>query len=226
MRCAIALLFVVSGSLVRAADDGFTPLFNGKDLTGWTTYLRPSKDIPNPDPKTTWQVADGVIRCNGKPNGYVMTEKEYSNYVLKVKWRYPAELKAGNTGVLLHCTGEDKVWPSSIEAQLRSGRAGDIWLNPGADGKLPTLSFDAGLKDANDKTDRHYFRIDKDKPVEKAFGEWNEYEITCRDGSITLAINGTKVIEGRNGSLKKGKIALQSEGTEVHFKDIAIKEMK
>lgn len=227
MRFVLSLVtFVVSSSVIGAADDSFTPLFNGKDLTGWTSYLRPSKDIPNPDVKATWQIADGVIRCTGKPNGYIITEKEYANYVLKVKWRYPAEAKAGNTGVLLHCTGEDKVWPSSIEAQLRSSRAGDIWLNPDKDMKLPTLEFAAGLKDANDKTNRHYFRFDKDTLVEKPFGEWNEYEITCRDGDITLAINGKKVIEGKNGSLKKGKIALQSEGSEVQFKDIAIRKMK
>ncbi len=224
MRFVFAALFSVVGGAASA--DDFVPLFNGKDLTAWTTYLRPSADGPKPDAKDTWKVADGVLVCTGKPTGYLMTEKEYANYVLKLKWRYPAGTKSGNSGVLLHCAAEEKVWPSSLEAQLRTGRAGDLWLNPGPDGKLPALEFEPGLKDANDKTNRHYFRKDKDTPVEKPFGEWNEYEITCKDGNVTLAVNGKAVIEGKNGSLKKGKIALQSEGSEVHFKDIAIKETK
>src|SRR5689334_4474827 len=127
MRSALSLVALVIGSAVAAADDGFTPLFNGKDLTGWTTYVRPAKDGSTPDAKGTWQVKEGVLVCTGQPMGYVLTDKEYTNYVLKVKWRYPKDLKAGNTGVLLHCTREGKLWPwpSSLEAQLRSGRAGD-----------------------------------------------------------------------------------------------------
>ena len=45
-------------------------------------------------------------------------------------------------------------------------------------------------------------------------------------GDITLAVNGVKVNEGKNGNLKKGRIALQSEGTEIHFKDVVIKSLK
>ena len=52
------------------------------------------------DPKQTWSVVDGTIRCTGKPNGCVVTEKEYGDYVLKLKWRFPADSKGGNSGVL------------------------------------------------------------------------------------------------------------------------------
>ena len=55
------------------------------------------------------------------PTGYLVTDKEFSDYVLKLKWRYPAGLKAGNSGVLLHCQRDDRVWPQCYEAQLRSG---------------------------------------------------------------------------------------------------------
>ena len=60
----------------------------------------------------------------------------------------------------------------------------------------------------------------------RPLGEWNQYEITCRGGTITLVVNGVKVNEGRDCNFTKGRIALQSEGTEVHFKDIAIKSLK
>ena len=64
------------------------------------------------------------------------------------------------------------------------------------------------------------------EPVEKEFGEWNDYEITCRGGEITLVVNGVKVNDGKNCNFKKGRIALQSEGTEIQFKDISIRKLK
>jgi hypothetical protein len=218
---ALAVAAVTPGPSLAQDKDGFTPLFNGKDLTGWTTYLRGTKENPNPDPKGTWSVVDGVIVCTGKPNGYIATEKEYGDYVLRVKWRFSADSKGGNSGVLLHVQKEDKVWPTSVEAQLAAGRAGDFWLI-----MPPEVTLDVDKSRQDPKQPRHYFRDPKDEPVEKPFGEWNQYEITCRGGDVILVVNGRKVNEGRNGNLKSGRIALQSEGAEVHFKDIEIKMMK
>ena len=107
-----------------------------------------------------------------------------------------------------------------MEAQGFAGRAGDIWLI-----YPPDVKLEIDPKRQDPKQARHFFRIDADKEVEKKFGEWNDYEITCKGGDITLVINGTKVNEGKNGNLKKGKIALQSEGAEVHFKDVMIKKL-
>ena len=90
--------------------------------------MRVPKDGKVPDPKDTWSIVDGSIRCVGKPNGYIATEKEYGDYTLRVKWRFPADSKGGNSGVLLHVQEKDNVWPTSVEAQLFAGRAGDIWL--------------------------------------------------------------------------------------------------
>jgi 3-keto-disaccharide hydrolase len=230
MRAAIAVLLAVTlGSVSLSApvqEGGFKPLFDGKSLAGWKPFLRAGKDGTPPDPKATWSIKDGAIICTGKPNGYIVTEKEYGDYVLKLKWRFPAGSKGGNSGVLLHVTGPDKVWPNSIEAQLFAGSAGDFWLIADDKGQLPKLELNEALKDPKNKEGRHYFRFDKDSPVEKPFGEWNEYEITCKGGDITLVVNGKKVNEGKNGQLKKGRIALQSEGAEVHFKDIMIRSLE
>jgi hypothetical protein len=208
-----------------AADDGFSPLFNGKDFTGWKAFGRVTKDAPTKpiDPSESWSVADGILKCTGKPTGYLVTEKEYANYTLRLKWRYPKELKAGNSGVLVHCQKGDTVWPVSVEAQLRSGRAGDLWLQTAAEVKL---TVDPARRDPDDKTMRHIWRSPKDGEVEKPFGEWNDYEITCKGGAITVAVSGKAVNEGTDCNLTKGRIALQSEGTEIHFKDIAIKTGK
>ncbi len=224
MRRALFALLLVATPAV-AADDKFTPLFNGKDTTGWTFTLRPPADKPDakPDPKDTWSVKDGVLLCTGKPNGYIATTKEYENYTLKLKWRFPKDAKGGNSGVLLHCVGDDKVWPNSIEAQLKAGFAGDLWLNADKDGKLPKLELPGEQKDAANKEGRHFFRLNKDDKVEKEFGEWNEYEITCKGGDITLVVNGKTANKATGGQLKKGRIALQSEGAPIEFKEIEIK---
>jgi hypothetical protein len=209
---------VLAATAARAAGDEFVPLFDGKSFDGWTFTVKPDKDGKKADPRTTWSVADGVIVCTGKPNGYMATVKEYGDYVLKVKWRFPAEGKGGNSGVLLHVQKEDRMWPTCIEAQLLTGRAGDLLMTNPPEAKLE------GVESRRDpKLERRFFRIETREPIEKKLGEWNQYEITCRGGDITLAINGVTVNEGKNGNLRKGRIALQSEGAPIQFKDVMIR---
>ena len=225
----LLFLMLVSGALPISRDaessERSVPLFNGTDLAGWKAFGRAAKDGPTKaiESSETWSVADGILKGTGKPTGFLITDKEYANYVFSLKWRYPKDLKAGNSGVLIHCQKENVVWPVCIEAQLRSGRAGDLWLQTAADVKL---TVDSARRDADDKTMRHIWRSPKDEPIEKAFGEWNDMEITCKDGSISVAVNGKVVNEGKECNLKKGRIALQAEGTEIHFKDVRIQVLK
>lgn len=217
-----AILLALAAACPSAADenDGFTPLFDGKTLDGWTFIVKPDKEGKRADPKLTWSAADGVIHCTGKPNGCMVTKQEYADYVLKVKWRWPAEGKGGNSGVLLHVQ-DDKYWPTSIEAQMLTGHAGDLFLtNP------PNARLEGDKSRQDPKLERRFCRIETKEPVEKKLGEWNEMEATCRGGDITLVVNGLKVNEGKNGNLRSGRIALQSEGAEIHFKDILIKKLK
>jgi hypothetical protein len=224
----IGLFLVISiASIARAEDPavGFKPLFNGKDFTGWKAFGRATKDGPTTpiDPRDSWSIDDGVLKCTGKPTGFLITEQEHADYALRLKWRYPKELKAGNSGVLVHCQKENTVWPVCVEAQLKSGRAGDFWLQTAADVKL---TVEASRRDADDKTMRHIWRSPRDEAIEKGFGEWNDMEITCKGGTITVSVNGKVVNDGKDCNLTKGRIALQAEGTEVHFRDIQIKSLK
>lgn len=209
MRLSAAFLVV---SCVGAApqDDGYVPLFNGKDLSGWTHHLDKS---PGSKIEDVWSVADGVIACKGKPAGYIRTTTDYTNYVLKVEWRWPE--KAGNSGVLLRMTGEDKVWPKSIEAQLASGRAGDFWLIDGAKLTTPADRVDP-------KAERHRLHV---KANEKPVGEWNTYEITVDGGKVSLKVNGEVLNEGTGAEAVAGKICLQSEGAPIQFRTVAIKKL-
>ncbi|MFO0880674.1 MAG: DUF1080 domain-containing protein [Gemmataceae bacterium] len=216
----LALAAVVAAgsffSLARAEEDKDAALFNGKDLTGWRVYIT-DKDKSKAKPTDVWKVEDGELQTKGTPFGYIITEKEYSNYVLELEWKWPA--KAGNSGVLLHVSGADAIWPKSWEAQLFSGSAGDIWLIGGF-----KLAVDKERQDP--KQARHFFRIKTDKPVEVKPGGWNKYRITCKGDSVKLEINGKVVNEGTDSELTKGKIALQAEGAPIHFRNIKLTPIK
>jgi hypothetical protein len=222
-------------SAIRSAaadtDASFVPLFDGKDLTGWRTFLDPK--VPDADPKKVWTISNGEIHCLGKPYGYLLTEKEYGDYVLRLQWRWPKE--PGNSGVFVHVSGPDKIWPRGVEAQLQNGQAGDFWL---VDGFKMTVPDSEGRQDPRQA--RHFLRIGETYkpagprnqmvPVRKQFempaGEWNQYEITCQGDSIKLVVNGTHVNTGTHAEATKGHILLQSEGAPVDFRNIEIKLMK
>src|SRR5215207_4062087 len=143
---ATALGLVATVGVRADTTPGFTPLFNGKDLSGWKTFLDPK--VAGGDPKKVWTIENGEIHCTGKPNGYLLTEKEYGDYVLRFQWRFPGA--PGNSGVFVHVSGPDKIWPKGVECQLFSGRAGDFWLVDGF--KIKTDS----ARDPN--SERHFLR--------------------------------------------------------------------
>jgi hypothetical protein len=180
-------------------DDGFKAIFNGKDLSGWKVQLG-SKD----DPEKTFAVKDGIIHVSGKPNGYFYTDKSYKNFVLKYDWKFSKE---GNSGLLVWIQGDHKVWPKCIEVQGQNNDHGRIF----------------GIGGASIKG-----KIDKDaqKKAIKPVGEWNSDEITCKDGNITVKINGVEVDAGTGSNVTEGPFGFQSEGTELYYRNIRIKELK
>jgi hypothetical protein len=144
-RTAVALVVigVVSPALCAGAaqgqkadsgairPQGVLSLFNGKDLSGFTTWLQ---DTRNADPRRVFAVQDGVIRISGEGNGYLATDRAYRDYRLVVEYRWGKRTDGGksvrNSGILLHATGPDGgaggTWMSSIECQLAQGCVGDL----------------------------------------------------------------------------------------------------
>lgn len=184
------------------------PLFNGKDLTGWKAFLAD----PNVKPEEVWSVQDGILICKGTPLGYIYTEKEYRDFILKLEWRWAPDKKPGNSGVLLRVHGEHKIWPRSVEAQLMYMNSGDFWLIDGY-----PMDTDPQYVDKN--VPRHRWRH---KTTEKPQPAWNEYEIIVKGDRVTLKVNGELVNEGWNAEVRSGHIALQSEGGEIHFRNIRL----
>ena len=212
-RFAWALAFIEAfATHATAAEDKPVALFNGRDLTGWTYHL----DKPDVRMDDVWSVKDGVLRCTGKPTGYLVTKKnDFENYVLTLEWRWPD--KGGNNGVLVHVTtpGALGVWPKCVEIQLGSGDAGDLWVI-GTTLDMPNIE--------KRRDDRRHLNLTDGS--EKKLGEWNTMEITCRDDKITVKVNGTLVNEATKLSQSKGAIALQSEGTPIEFRDIKLRQLE
>ena len=181
-------------------------LFNGKDMEGLTHHLNSGGLAED-----TWSVtSEGILVCTGHPAGYIRTTEDFTNYVLKVRWRFnPITRKGGNSGVLLRVIGEDKVWPRSIEAQLRHQQAGDFWNID----KYPMSVVESRTRGRNTV---------RTSTNEKPIGEWNEYDITVVGGDVVLRVNGEILNQAWDCLETPGKIAFQSEGTEIHFAEISI----
>lgn len=186
-------------------------LFNGRDLSGWVSFA-PGVDR---DVQTTWSVRDGVIYCSGVPNGYLRTEDDYRDYQLHLEWRWVAG--ASNSGVFVHLTGEDKLWPELIECQLWSGNAGDLVLFPGT-----SITYNGEAR----STETTFLDLTKRAPSsENPIGEWNSYDIVCRGDTIRTTVNGVFQSEGTQASETWGKIGLQSEGGPIEFRNIYIEPL-
>lgn len=193
---------------LKAAMPGEVVLFNGKDMSGWTWFTNEKGDSKIGD---VFTVKDGVIADKGTPGGYISTAAEYTNYVLRVSWRWemPEAGKPGNSGVLLRVQKPDNVWPKSIEGQLMAGNAGDFY----SIGEYPMKGDPARTKG------RHVAKI---KGNERPQGEWNEYEIVVGGGTIVLNVNGEELNRATECAELAGRIALQSEGAPIYFRDVRL----
>lgn len=196
---------------LKAPMPGERSLFNGLDLTGWVPVV-PELAGKDPGPGSVWSVKNGVLVCAGKPSGYVRTKEKFTSYVLRVEWRFDPAKGAGNSGVLLRVQEPDKVWPKSIEAQLHSTHAGDFWCID----NFPMTTDPVRTKGRNTK---------HKQMNERSVGEWNEYEIVAAGGDVSLWVNGEEVNRASGCEAVAGYIALQSEGSEIQFRNIGIAEI-
>jgi len=214
-KCLPFGMVKIEGDYKTTADSGSMlpkdtiTLFNGKDFEGWHMYLKDA----DADPKDVWKVRDGAIWCKGEPTGFIRTKKEYSDFKLVFEWRWPE--KPGNSGVLLHMSGEEKIWPLCMEAQLMNNRAGDLIgmgcnFNENKAKKDSPISYAPRMNDSNEK-----------KP-----GGWNTYEIVCNGDTIELKVNGQLQNKATGVSIRKGFIGFQSEGVPIMFRDMKLTPLR
>ncbi len=202
----LAIVGAVSLSQAAEKQEGFADLFNGKNLEGWVNV--------NCAPET-WSVRDNMIVCTGFPTGVLRTTRMYENYILELEYRHMK--KGGNAGLFVHSwdiTARGQPFTRAIECQVMDGNGGDVFAIHGAF-MAPDKPHPKGWGMRALPTE---FR-------QNPAGEWNHYRVICKDGVINLALNGKVVTRGYHCVPRKGYICLESEGSEVHFRNIRIKEL-
>ncbi len=198
-------------------------LFNGKDLKGWHI------DVPemDKDPKAVnpFLVRNGMLVSLGTPGGHLITDAQYENFRFTFQYRFAG--KPGNCGALVSKPRDlYDMFPKSIEIQLMNQNAGDFWCIQ-EDITVPDMEKRRGPKEKwgvnGDKLRRIPNLTDG---TEKPLGEWNSMVIECVKNSIKVWLNGVLVNYGYDATASKGQIALQSEGSEVEFKDVKLTPIK
>jgi hypothetical protein len=219
MKQFIGLIVLFVLGYVNTYSQKAKPLFNGKDLTGWYTFIKSRGK--NNDSARVFSVKDGLLFITGQEFGYLVTEKKYTDFRLVVEFKWgekkypPRENRVRDNGILYYVVDSDKVWPRSIECQIQEGDCGDFWLIDSV-----TVVMDGARTQATKNT-----RIAKKKDNEKPTGEWNKLEIVAQNGKCTHIMNGEVVNEGTDASLRSGRILIQSEGAEIYYRKIEITEL-
>jgi hypothetical protein len=220
---AVSLLFQGSGANQVLTPSRVTPLFNGRDLSGWTADV-PEKDT-NPSARDSFVVRNGLLVSLGTPPGHLLTNASYRDYRLEVEYRFAA--KPGNCGVLVHASTPRalyKMFPQSIEVQMMHENAGDFWCIkenievPDMEKRRPRRE---GEKWGGSEGDARRI-LNLTDGSEKPAGEWNTMVIEARGRAIKVWVNGDLVNDGFNCTASSGRIALQAEGSEVEFRRVDI----
>ncbi|MBI1832007.1 MAG: DUF1080 domain-containing protein [Planctomycetes bacterium] len=222
-RIVATLFFLVAAVAAQAQDNGFKPIFNGKDLTGWHNV--------NGAP-STWFVKDNMIITTGKPTGYLRTDKQYENFIAEFDWMHvpPKKGAVGNSGFFVWADPIPAVgtgYTRGIEVQVLVNLE---WTDKKSGKSTATSHGDLfSIHGATCEPDRpHPLGWKRSIPIEnRANGEneWNHYRVEANDGNIKLAVNGKFVSSVSKCNPRKGYLALEAEGSECRFKNLKIKEL-
>lgn len=210
----LAALLAVGSSLPE-----YRPLFNGKNLKGWVNV--------NTDPDT-WSAKNGLLVCKGKPIGVMRSDREYENFLLHIEWMHLEP--GGNSGVFIWSSAvpnEKSRLPDGVEVQMLELD----WpkLNT-RDGVVPPIAYVHGelFGVGGVKTIPDNPRGERSKSIEnlcKPRGQWNTYDVVAVDGTVKLSVNGKFVNGLAKSTRKKGYLCMESEGAEIHFRNIKIMEL-
>jgi hypothetical protein len=211
---ALAGLLVIALPLPAAEEkgppDGFTALFNGKDLKGWKIHEGNLK---------VWGAEDGLLFVSGDGGGWLFTEKEYTNFELRLEYKVPVN---GNSGVALRAPTKGDPAYQGMEIQILDDR-GPAYKTIGP------AQFTGSI----------YGVVPPSKQVTKPAGEWNKMRIIAKGRQVSVEINGTIIVDANLDDYKekhakahpgllrdKGHLGLQSHGGRVEFRGLFVKELE
>jgi len=204
LSCIVLFGIVLPVCRGAAPDDGFKPMFNGKDLTGWKTtgnwVVEPGGIItlrPRPG-ETGWKRYDA----------YLTTERKYRDFILDLEFKFEKE---GNSGVFLRVRDPKSQVDTGFEVQVV-----DTY------GKKKITAHDCGGVIGT---------AVPTKNMVKPAGQWNHYTITCIGSHLTVVFNGEKVVDLdlSKSPLKdrplEGYIGFQDEAKRIWYRNVRIKEL-
>lgn len=214
---ALTLLFL--SGIGFAEKEAFVSLFNEKDLSGWK----------NPYEWGKAEVVDGEIHLTADKKFFLVTEKQYGDFVFEGKVHLP-EGKA-NSGFMFRChvepnkvfgyqaevDGSDRRWSGGLYDE---GRNGWIWPSQKGRGKLEAVL-------AHEEESQAHFKKPEVRDALKRNG-WNTYRITCKGNSIKIEVNGVVTTEYTDDTDAKGHIGIQHHGEKgqtYRFRDLKIREL-
>ena len=237
----LGALLAASCAMAQGAEKGeWKSLFNGRDMSGWTTYIsmQPTSEnmkVPTSvrgvgvDPKKVFSVVDGTIRISGEEWGSMSTVGEYENFHLKFEFKWgtkkfaPRENVVRDSGLLYYAVGPEGAqsghWMRSHEFQLQEGDCADYH-------SLDKVMVDAHVGDAN-LGDWKFYRYDPSLPlkkdiaarilkkidVEKPSGEWNTMEVIADGKTLIHIVNGVEVLRAFNSrQVVDGKVVPLTRG--------------
>jgi hypothetical protein len=149
--CILSFLLIDANAPLPGDQETWKMLFNGRDLTGWDTYLGPAFDSSgnktgnpiglNSDPYHVFSIVkdhgENVIRISGEYFGAITTTREYGDFHLRLMFRWgqetwpPKKGKKRDSGLLYHSVGplgaDGGFWMRSQELQIQEGDCGDYW---------------------------------------------------------------------------------------------------
>ncbi len=214
----VVAMWLMAAVNPAVAEEPVESLIDG-ELSAWQAFHAEA----GTSTKDVWSVTeDKVLVCQGQPLGYLYTREKYEDLLLEFEWCWPAGQEPGRGGVLLRITGEHRIWPKSLEAQLNAGDAGDYWgladyeLKGPAD-KMKTIEHPEFGKLTN---------VKKAESLEKDAGQWNHCRIRLVGEKVTTEINGQLVNEATGCEAGAGPICFTAEGNGIQFRNIRVQKIK
>ncbi|HYH67655.1 MAG TPA: DUF1080 domain-containing protein [Urbifossiella sp.] len=213
MRHLLVVLAAAAGTASAQSPGGFTPIFNGKDLTGWKATGKAD----------AWAAEGGAIVCKGGGGGYLLTDKEYGDFELKFSYRWSKE--GGNSGIALRTPVKGDPAYAGMEIQLIDD---ENWAKVHGS-KLAPYQHTGSIYDVQPA------KLQANCPI----GEWNHVRVVCKGPSVLIEQNGKELLKAdlndhkdraakNHPGLKrdKGHIGFQSYNIKVEFKDVVVKELQ
>lgn len=208
------------------------PLFNGKNLDGWTQRGGEAK----------YSVEDGCIvgrTVLNTGNSFLCTKKEYGNFILELEFKVDPKLNSG-VQIRSHCFDEMTTAKNAKGEELKDAKGNPIKVPAGrvhgyqVEIDPSSRSWSGGIYD---EARRGWINdLKSNAAAQKAFkqGEWNKYRIEANGDSIKTWINGVPAADLHDNATPKGFIALQvhaigkdkeKEGIEVRFRNLQVQEL-